>query len=220
MIIRKYGIMLERLTQKDLELVRQKRNDDSIRSFMFYQKKISKKEQEIWFESINNIHNYYFIIHANQKKVGLISGKKVNYQEKTSYGGIFLWERGPEVSLLASKASIIMIEIIFKLFGFKATFAEIKKSNTSQIAYNKMLGYVQFSEHKEDNKLEFILTKEAYSKKGNKIRKIIGKLTKDEHDISWDNIDFSNIPKEAIPYLYKGLPKDIQEIVDKKLNYN
>ena len=60
MIIRKYGIVLRRLQHKDIELVRVKRNQDSVRNFMFYQKKITETEQEEWFKSINNIYNYYF----------------------------------------------------------------------------------------------------------------------------------------------------------------
>ena len=58
MIIRKYGISLERLTEEDIELVRQHRNSEFIRKRMFYQKMITEEEQKKWFQSINNDFNY------------------------------------------------------------------------------------------------------------------------------------------------------------------
>ena len=58
MIIRKYGLLLKRVQREDLELIRTKRNQRSVREHMFYQKTISKLDQEKWFDSINNIYNY------------------------------------------------------------------------------------------------------------------------------------------------------------------
>lgn len=46
MIIKKYGITLERLTEADIELVRQHRNSELIRRRMFYQKQITEEEQK------------------------------------------------------------------------------------------------------------------------------------------------------------------------------
>ncbi len=71
MIIKKYGITLERLTEADIELVRQHRNSELIRRRMFYQNQITEEEQKKWFAKINNDLNYYFLILHKGKKIGL-----------------------------------------------------------------------------------------------------------------------------------------------------
>ena len=119
MIIQKYGIVLRRLQHKDIELVRTKRNQDSIRNYMFYQKEITAEEQEEWFKSTNNIYNYYFIIESDNKKVGLINGKNIDYEKRTSEGGIFIWDEEYRDIQVSAIASLIMAEFTFLIFDFK-----------------------------------------------------------------------------------------------------
>ena len=68
MIINKYGVKLTRLTLDDIELVREKRNSDTIREKMVYQEQVSKQQQLEWFRSIDNVNNIYLLIHVEGKK--------------------------------------------------------------------------------------------------------------------------------------------------------
>ena len=93
MIINGFGISLERLKEKDIELVREKRNSTLVSQFMEFRGHITPEMQKEWFNSINNINNLYYIITYNNKKVGLINGAKINWEiMETASGGIFIWE--------------------------------------------------------------------------------------------------------------------------------
>jgi len=209
MIIEKYGILLRRLTQEDLELVRVKRNEDSVRNYMFYKKIITPEEQQTWFETINNIHNYYFIIEADGKKVGMINGKNIDYDHRTSEGGIFFWDEEYRNGLIASLASIILADFTFLLFEFNKTYAEVLASNKGQIQYNEFMGYELV--RVEGEKLIYVLTRENYLKKRGRIVKAVQQLTKDKSEITWQDLNLSGSCKEDVKTLYAGLPTYVQQ---------
>ena len=73
MKISKYGIDLVRLTEEDIEMLRQWRNSPQIQQFMEYREEITAEMQKKWFDSINNVNNFYFIIHFEGQKIGLIN---------------------------------------------------------------------------------------------------------------------------------------------------
>lgn len=214
MIIRKYGLVLKRVQREDLELIRTKRNQRSVREHMFYQKTISKLDQEKWFDSINNIYNYYFLIQLKNESIGLINGKNIDYDKGESEGGIFIWENSPEVSIAAAIASMIMAELTFKLFRFNATYAFVKSSNIKQQTYNKKLGYQLINENKKEQKLTYVLTSKNYKLKRSKILKAIGIISGDLKEISWSDFDFSKLNSDAYKNQYTGLPSDIQTMID------
>jgi len=215
MIIQKYGIVLRRLQHKDIELVRTKRNQDSIRNYMFYQKEITAEEQEEWFKSINNIYNYYFIIESDNKKVGLINGKNIDYEKRTSEGGIFIWDEEYRDIQVSAIASLIMAEFTFLIFDFKKTYAEVLASNNTQIKYNEFMGYEL--ESKQGNRLIYSLSQNNYLQKRNRLLKAIEHLTKDNAPISWSDLDFSDTGQQEVKKLYNGLPQYIQQDLDKLL---
>jgi RimJ/RimL family protein N-acetyltransferase len=215
MIIQKYGIVLRRLLHKDIELVREKRNQDSVRNYMFYQKEITVKEQENWFNSINNIYNYYFVIEVEGNQVGLINGKSIDYEKRTSEGGIFIWDENFRDVQVSAIASVIMAEFTFMIFNFNKTYAEVLATNRGQIKYNEFMGYKL--EKTENEKLIYSLSKENYLKKRDRLLKAVKSLTKDKTTISWSDLDFSETEQQEIQGLYKGLPLYIQNDLDKLL---
>jgi len=215
MIIRKYGVVLRRLQLKDIELVREKRNQDSVRNYMFYKEKISESEQLEWFQSINNIDNYYFVIEVEGNKVGLINGKNIDYEKRTSEGGIFIWDENYRDVQVSAIASVIMAEFTFMIFNFNKTFAEVLATNLGQIKYNEFMGYKL--EKRENDKLTYTLSKESYLQKRRRLIKAVESLTKDKTPISWSDLDFSEIKPQEIQKLYKGLPLYIQSDLDEIL---
>ena len=65
-----YGVTLKRLEINDIEEVRSWRNFHYIQNKMQFTEDISSEMQLIWFNSINNKLNYYFIIiDQNGKRV-------------------------------------------------------------------------------------------------------------------------------------------------------
>jgi len=180
MIIEQYDIRLTRLTKDDIELVREHRNSDSIRQFMAYQKTISKKMQERWFDKINNELNYYFIIEYKGEKIGLINCKDVNLEHMYADGGIFIWK--PEIwnTYVPVMATLAFTDSIFYEFKISnKSFIQIIKQNKRAIAYNKRLGYILLPGQEKNTLQRYLLTEADYAVSTEKIRKGLQIITQD-----------------------------------------
>jgi len=92
MKLSKYGIVLDRLRQEDIELVRSWRNSPMISQFMEFREQITPEMQKEWFKSVDNIENFYFVVVYQGKKIGLINSSNVQWATVSSEGGIFLWD--------------------------------------------------------------------------------------------------------------------------------
>lgn len=220
MIVRKYGITLTRLKEKDIELVRQMRNSEAIRNTMHYRETITPEMQKEWFESINNKYNGYFIIEFQEKKIGLIHGKNIDFDKRTCEGGIFIWDKEYIGGIVPSLASVIMNDWTFYMITFKAIYAKIMLDNTIAINYNKLMGYVPCEPQNNDKDVQWmILTKESYIKHMKLLRKGIKELTGDGEILKLEEGDASDDLGEEIDLFYKGLPPDIQERGDTLLKW-
>jgi len=217
MIIEKYGLRLERLREKDIELVRQKRNDREIARRMFYQKPISVEEQKQWFHTINTITDYYFLMHYKNEKVGLIHGNILSFENRIARGGLFIWDKKYQHSHLPVIASVCLTDITFLIMGMQKTLAEVRSDNKNALRYNLKLGYVIKEEQKDGHKLKLELTRKDYFERAAPIRKMVKRISRDESDISWDDLNLA--PQLYAAHLYTGLPDYIQHKVDDKLNH-
>ncbi len=208
MIIRKYGITLERLTEADIELVRQHRNSELINKRMFYQKQITEEEQKKWFSKINNDLNYYFLILHKGKKIGLTHGTINSYEKGISHGGIFIWEPTAMQSHLPIVASVCATDLIFFLVKMKKSMAEVRADNKIALEYNQKFGYKIVKELSDTEKFVLELTPENYLATAKTIREMVKKMSGDFTELSWDDIE---IPKKKPIGLYEKLPEYLME---------
>jgi UDP-4-amino-4,6-dideoxy-N-acetyl-beta-L-altrosamine N-acetyltransferase len=220
MIVRKYGITLRRLKEQDIELVRQKRNLNSIRNTMHYREEITPEMQNKWFDSINNKNNGYFIIEVEDKKIGLIHGKNLDFEKRTCEGGIFIWDEFYLGEFVSSLASVIMNDWTFYMINFNAIYAKIMLNNPTAISYNKLMGYQPCEPQNNDRGVQWmILTKASYEKHVKLLRKGIKKLTGDSDILRLEDGDASDDLGKETNLFYKGLPSDIQEKADTLLKW-
>jgi UDP-4-amino-4,6-dideoxy-N-acetyl-beta-L-altrosamine N-acetyltransferase len=168
-----YGVILERLTSNDIELVRQWRNDPKISQYMFFREDITPEMQKKWFVSINNDCNFYFIINHNNEKIGLTEIKKIDYKNKIGESGIFIYEEGLLNSLLSYQITLSLLDFAFYTLKLKGVYSTILKSNKRAIRFNKSLGFHSKENIEEENSLKYYLCKEDYEKCTNNIKKII-----------------------------------------------
>jgi len=210
MIIRKYGIELHRLTHDDIELVRNMRNRDDIRLKMLDQHIITSKEQEEWFQSINNMYNFYFILLWQGKKVGLTYGKNTDWEKRENEGGMFIWEPSLVNGPVPAKASILMMELSFELVRLERTFAQTSPANPKAKSYNLAMGYT--SQAGTDR---LVLTRNAYSAHIPKLRKIAA-CANQTTPLSIDDIAFPT-PK-ASRNMFANLPDDVFAVFRPKLD--
>lgn len=212
MIIRKYGIELHRLIHEDIELVRQARNRDDIRLKMFDQRIIIPEQQEVWFESINNMYNYYYTIITQNKRVGIIYGKNMDYIKRENEGGMFIWDKNEINSGVSVKASVIMTDLTFNLLECKKNFVHIRQDNPQAKNYNIAMGYKQTSSPEW-----FYIDQEAYERKIQKLRYLVSN-GKDLSPVEAENFYFPQANRYH--HLYKNLPNDIYQKIKKKYEAN
>jgi len=209
MIIRKWGIELRRLTQNDIELVRQMRNKDHIRNRMFYDRYITPEEQLQWFRSINNHRNYYFLIvvQKNNEKIGLINGKNIDFVEGTLEGGLFIWNDEYWGTPYPVIASSIMHDLAFYITGIKRVLVRVRADNPLAVSYNQKLGFEIVS--KNEREILMILTREKYDETSKLIKQIppMNGETLQIDDISFEDETFEGNYTDY----YLNLPLHIME---------
>jgi RimJ/RimL family protein N-acetyltransferase len=164
MIVFGYGIVLRRLTIDDIELVRQHRNSERIQQYMEYRQEITAEQQLAWFNSINNIHNNYFVIEHQGKKVGLIYGADINWETKiTGNGGIFIWDVTYWETASPTASSFLLTDTSI-LLGLEKTYIKVLSTNQRAIEFNKSLGYQLLPNQEGILNQQYVLNIEDYKK--------------------------------------------------------
>lgn len=163
MIVKQYGLLYTRVTHDDIELIRYWRNKPFIKQTMQFQEYITRDMQEQWFKKINNKYNYYFIIHHQNQKIGLISCKDTN-EQKVAEGGIFFWDINYWNTPIPAFASLTMLEAIFEIFqSGNTSIITVLKDNHHALSFNQHLGYKIYNETEKTYQLK--LTLEEYFQK-------------------------------------------------------
>jgi RimJ/RimL family protein N-acetyltransferase len=177
----KYGIILERLKEEDIEIVRQWRNSDPVRLNMKYQNIITPEQQQQWFKSINNVNFNYLMIHYQGEKIGLLNDKNIDWETRSSESGIFLGRTEFYNTFVPYLVSVAGIESTFYLLGWKKQYAHILRSNINAVRFNLQLGY-QLCEGQEGiDHQRYEITWESFEKKAGKIRKAVRSLALDDN---------------------------------------
>jgi len=195
MKLTKYGITLNRLGEKDIELVRQWRNSPKISQFMEYRKNISPEMQRVWFKSINNLENFYFIIEYQGQKIGLINSSHIEWDTVSSDGGIFLWDDQYYETFVPVWASLCLLETTYFVLGAGRSTIKTLRDNERAKKLNIHLGY-ELMEGQEDvyNQL-YLLTFDTFSKHAHKLIKAASLLAGPEnlqHSMFFDQEDIKS----------------------------
>jgi RimJ/RimL family protein N-acetyltransferase len=181
MKLRKYGIFLERVTEADLEMIRQHRNSPEIRQYMNYREEITPEMQMEWFHSIDNYSNYYFIIRTGEKKIGLINIKNIRWEKGNSFSesGLFLWDFSFIDTQIPLLASLCLSEFGFGFLHGDSNFIHVLEENKKAMDYTRMLGFEE--DGKDENGLiQLKQTKESFVKSSERLRSMALKTS--DHD--------------------------------------
>lgn len=187
MIFCGYGVKLERLKQADIELVREKRNSVVVSQFMHYREEITPEMQKVWFASIDNVNNMYYIIHYNEKKIGVVNGAQIDWEKReTGSGGIFVWEQGLWETEIPLMANLLMIDLSLFL-GLYKTYIKVLPSNYRAIKYNAMLGYRILPNQENEPNQAYVLDMEKYLENTYSLRNYLYKQYGDVFDVVVDD---------------------------------
>ncbi len=144
--IETYGVVLRRLTQDKIEMVRNWRNDLKIQQYMFLNDYITPEMQQAWFARTDNDQNHYFIMEYDGVEVGLINLKDVDYEAKRAEWGYFIYEDKYQNSMLVFQGAFAIFDFAFFTLGLETIDASIRKTNKRALRMNNALGGVAVRE--------------------------------------------------------------------------
>jgi UDP-4-amino-4,6-dideoxy-N-acetyl-beta-L-altrosamine N-acetyltransferase len=162
MKITRYGITLERMRTEHCEMVRTWRNDPKIQQFMFYKGEITPAMQQEWFAAVDNEQNFFFIIWYKDVPVGLINISSIDWENKTAYTGLFIYDEKFWGSDVPAMASLAMLDVFFMLFDIQSAYAKVKGNNPVAHNYNSALGFSRTKKIEQGQGFEYMLQKEIY----------------------------------------------------------
>lgn len=168
-----YGVKLHRLTHDKIELVRRWRNHPKISRYMEFRDEITPEMQEVWFRKIDNDRNYYYIMEAEGKEIGLINVRDVDFEKMEGEGGIFIWDDDFLNSTYSFRSSLAINDYVFKVLGLKSVIAHILSDNKRAIQYNLALGFVKSAGQEDVYNQEYTLTLENFKKKKKSLLRLL-----------------------------------------------
>ena len=192
MIIESNGISIERLREKDIEMVRRWRNSNFVKQHMNFRETITPEMQKEWFKSVDNFNNFYFLIIYKNIKVGLGNIKDVNWEERTGEAGVFVTKQNFTGSFLPVVGALTLSDIVFKVMKFNRLLAQIRTDNPRSKKFNRLMGF-KMAEGQEgkESQLHYLTGKAFYrtTKKFFLLMKPMG-FNRGNMSISFDKEDF------------------------------
>lgn len=181
MRVYKYGIVLERLKERDIELVRQWRNSDTVRLNMEYRELISEEQQKAWYRSVNNLNNNYLLIYYKGEKIGLLNDKNIDWENRSSESGLFLGRTEYYSTFVPYLVSVAGIELNFHFLNWNRQYAHIMRTNPNAIKYNMQLGYRLMPGQEEIENQLYEMSRESYDACSVKIQKAVRAIATEDH---------------------------------------
>jgi len=164
MEITKYGVTLRCLTEDKIEMVRNWRNDPKIVQHMEYKDYITPEMQKTWFDKIDNKNNLFFIIEFQNKEIGVINIKDIDYEAGEGEAGIYIYDDESLKTDVSFRAIICLYDYFFETIRMTKILAHIMSSNLVSIYFNKLIGYKKEPNQDNINNRLYTLTYENYQK--------------------------------------------------------
>lgn len=134
-------VKLEKLGEKDLDLVAKWRMLPEITKYMYTDPIITPESQRKWFNTIkNNNHVKYWIVLLNGVKVGLIFLTDIDYVNKRCYWGYYIAEQFARGKGLARILECNINDFAFYKLGLNKLCQEILAFNERVVAIHKKFG--------------------------------------------------------------------------------
>ncbi len=141
MIISMYNISLVSLGRSHLELVRNARNSEFIQSRMLYRQAITSWQQALWYKSLSQEKDFYFLICTDENIHGLINVKNIDFNNGDSESGLFIWNKKALESPLPVLASWTLSHAGYGVLGGNHTIIRVLKNNETAVNFNLALGF-------------------------------------------------------------------------------
>jgi RimJ/RimL family protein N-acetyltransferase len=179
----RYGIELERLEARHLEMVRQWRNHESVRLRMRYQEEITTTAQVEWFGRLDPRNDWYFVAERKEEKFGLFHVKQIDWTRKVGEAGGFV--SNPELigGIEAGLGILALMDFAFFILGLQSLEASYHPDYREIVRLNSQLGYEIFATGR-DNYVRARVTPAGYLTAAEKLRQVAAQTQGEEVRLS------------------------------------
>jgi hypothetical protein len=167
----RYGIELERLEAKHLEMVRQWRNHEAVRLRMRYRKEIKATAQVDWFNGLDPHNDWYFVANQRQQKFGLFHVKQIDWTTGVGEAGGFVSSAKLIGGMEAGLGILALMDFAFLILGLESLEASYHPDLREIVRLNTQLGYEVFATG-NDNYVRARVSAVGYFSAAEKLRKI------------------------------------------------
>ena len=144
-----YFVNFLHLNMEEQEMIRNWRNSEKIRKWMYTDHIISKDEHTGFMESLkNNRHNFYWLMKLWGQYTGVLYFKQTDFRNKNIYFGIYA---NPDCKLLGigTKFDTLAIKLAFEYAGFHSLHLEVIEDNRAVIDLHERMGFDKEGKLKE-----------------------------------------------------------------------
>ena len=169
-----YGVVLERLKEADLEMVRRWRTSPEISRYMLYQEPITPEMQREWFASLDPQRDLFFVVKHGGVPCGLSDMKRIDWDEGTNVGGIFMvpeyWNTD-----VPMRVTFAATDYAFNVLGLRATLCSVLKTNSRAVRFNLAVGYRILNSDDAGPAYEMRMDREDYKRATKRLRAYLQK---------------------------------------------
>ena len=146
----KKDIELINLNLDDIELVRKWRNSEEVSRYMYNDDKISPEQQEKWFISIKDRNDCkYWIIHYDNRKVGLANLVDINQRFSSCYWAFYLGDMNIRGGGVGSKVEYNVLNYVFEKLKLNKLRCEVFVENKRVISMHEKFGFRREAYYRE-----------------------------------------------------------------------
>lgn len=161
-----------------VERVRQWRNDDSVRLFMYNKHEISKEEHLKWIENLaTRVDRVVYVVYIDDLPSGVALYNDINHLDDSAEWAFYTapYENRSSVGVMME---YYMIDNFFNVMNMKELTCEVYDFNNKVISLHKKFGFEETGKKDIDGSVTCLkLDKETWEKSKQKLLKVVNKLT-------------------------------------------
>jgi hypothetical protein len=137
-------VEFKKLTNDMLETVRQWRNMEHVRKYMYTEHYITPEEHKRWFEKVSKSKSYkYWVITVDGKGVGLVNLADIDYENLTASFGFYLADLSLRGKGLGNIVLYHLIDYYFTRMQFNKLCCSVLDFNEHVIRMYRKFGFQQ-----------------------------------------------------------------------------
>lgn len=148
-------ITLIPLSETHLEMVRNWRNSQEVRQYMYTDQEISQQDQINWFNKVKNDNTCkYWIISYEEKSLGLVSITNISSIFDSCYWAFYLGDTSVRGAGIGAKVEYNILNYVFNNLNLNKLRCEVLISNIQVIKMHEKFGFrreAYYREHVKKN---------------------------------------------------------------------